>query len=203
MAAIINLDLKPWIDKYKTSVFFETGSGYVTGIFHALQYNFGYILSVEIDKEQTDLLNTFFRFDKRVRVINDLILNAFKNILPQISANIPIFFFLDAHFPYADLGKKSFSDEKDENIRMPLYQELLYIKENRINNGAKDFILIDDIMLYDDEGDYEANDCKKTMDILPREHRNFLPKFIDIFNKTHKHTILTREQGYLILEPIC
>lgn len=201
MGAIRNLDLNKWIEKYKTRVFFETGSGYGTGIFHSLQYPFQVIFSVEIDKEQSDLLEKFFRFDQRVQIINGLSIDALKNVIPQIPLNIPIFFFLDAHFPYADLGKKGFGDEKDENIRMPLYQELLFIKENRIDKGAKDFILVDDIMLYDDDNEYESSSQKLTMDILPKENRNYLSKFLDLFINSHNSEILTREQGYLILSP--
>jgi hypothetical protein len=201
MGAIRNLDLNKWVQKYKTQVFFETGSGYGTGIFHSLQYPFQKILSVEIDKEQSDLLQKFFRFDQRVQIINGLSIDALKTVIPQIPLNIPIFFFLDAHFPYADLGKKGFGDEKDENIRMPLYQELLFIKENRIDKGAKDFILVDDIMLYDDDNEYESSSQKLTMDILPKENRNYLSKFLDLFSNSHDSEILTREQGYLILLP--
>lgn len=201
MGAIRNLDLNKWIKEYKTSIFFETGSGYGTGIFHSLQYPFQHILSVEIDEEQSLLLQKFFRFDSRVQIINSLSIDSLKKVLPQIPINMPIFFFLDAHFPYADLGKKGFSDEKDENIRMPLYQELLFIKEQRIDKRAKDFILVDDIMLYDDDREYEASSQKLTMDILPKEHRNYLPKFLELFNNSHNSEILTQEQGYLILSP--
>jgi len=201
MGAIRNLNILDLINKHKTQVFVETGSGYGTGIFTALQFPFQAVLSVEIDKEQAELLNKFFRFDNRVRVFNDISFNFLKDILPKIPLNVPCFIFLDAHFPGADLGKSKFSDEQNESIRMPLSEELKLIKELRINKGAKDLILIDDIMLYDDDNQYEASHQKKTMDILPKKDRNCLGQFIDIFQDSHKPTILNKEQGWLILEP--
>lgn len=201
MGSIRNLNIADLINKYKTSVFLETGSGYGTGIFYALQFPFGTIFSVEIDKEQSDLLNKFFRFDPRVKIFNDSSYNFLNNILPRIPFNIPCFIFLDAHFPGADLGKAQFSDEKNENIRMPLNEELKLIKRMRADNGAKDVILIDDVMLYDDDNEYQASHQKKTMDILPKEHRNHLNKFISLFETTHNPTILRQEQGWLILRP--
>jgi hypothetical protein len=201
MGNIRNLDIRSVINKYKTQVFFETGTGYGTGVYNALQYPFGLIVSVEIDKEQSDLLTKFFRFDDRVKIFNTLSKDALLNIIPQLPLNISVFFFLDAHFPGADLGKSGFDDEKDESIRMPLYEELNVIKKLRTDKGAKDVILVDDIMLYDDERSYEAGHQKSKTEVLPKEHRNQLNKFIEIFKDSHNPRILTSEQGWLFLEP--
>ena len=56
-------------------------------------------------------------------------------------------------------------------------------------------------MLYDDDNQYEASHQKQTMDILPREHRNYLNRFISLYEASHTPTILKSEQGWLILEP--
>lgn len=202
MGAIRNLDLKTLIEKHKPSFFIETGAGYGTGIFTVLTFPFQAILSVEIDSEQTNFLNKFFRFDGRVRVFNMLSRDFLNLIIPQIPANMIIFFFLDAHFPQADFGIKEFDSEKDESIRMPLWDELNIIKKLRPN--SKDLILIDDISLYDDSS-YKYDDDHKLKEIasklLPRIHKNYLPKFIELFTDTHIHSILKNEQGYLLLEP--
>lgn len=201
MGAIKNIDLVNLKNKYNTQIFIETGSGYGTGIYEALRCGFPLILSVEIDKEQTELLQKVFRFDQKVRIFNALSRDFLSQILPQISTDVPCLIFLDAHFPGADLNKRSFSDEKDESIRMPLYEELQIVKKLRVDKGAKDLIIIDDIMLYDDDNQYEASHQKLTMDILPREHRNYLNKFISLYKDSHTPTVLKSEQGWLILEP--
>lgn len=201
MGAIKNIDLISLKNKHKTQIFLETGSGYGTGIYEALRSGFNLVLSVEIDKEQTELLQKVFRFDQKVQIFNALSRDFLTQILPQINLNIPCLIFLDAHFPGADLNKRSFSDEKDESIRMPLYEELQIVKKLRIDKGAKDLIIIDDIMLYDDDNQYEASHQKQTMDILPREHRNYLSKFISLYQDSHTAKILKSEQGWLILEP--
>lgn len=202
MGAIRNLNLKNWIDKHKPSIFVETGSGYGTGIFTVLPFPFQAILSVEIDPEQTILLNKFFRFDTRVKVFNMLSKDFLNGIIPQIPFNVPVFFFLDSHFPGADMGLREFDAEQDENIRMPLWEEVNIIKNLRPN--SKDLILIDDISLYDDS-DRKYNDDHKLKSfaskLLPKQHRNYLPKIIDLFKNTHSSTILENENGYLILEP--
>jgi hypothetical protein len=56
MGAIRNLDIKKLKETHNCQLFIETGSGYGTGIFYASQFNFGHILYVEIDSEQTELL---------------------------------------------------------------------------------------------------------------------------------------------------
>jgi hypothetical protein len=203
MGAIRNLNLKTWIDKHNPSVFVETGAGYGTGIFTILPYyNFGAILSVEIDREQTDLLNKFFRFDTRVKVFNMLSRDFLNSIIPQISSDTPIFFFLDSHFPQADFGLKEFDDEKDENIRMPLWEEVNIIK--RLRPISKDLILIDDISLFDDSN-FKYDDDHKLKSIahklLPKLHRNYLHKIINLFDDTHNSEVMKNEQGYLILTP--
>ena len=63
MGAIYNIEIGEWIKKHNLSAYIETGAGYGTSIYNAIKYNFDIILSVEIDKDQTDLLNTFFRFE--------------------------------------------------------------------------------------------------------------------------------------------
>lgn len=201
MGAIKNIDLVNLKNKHNTQIFLETGSGYGTGIYEALRCNFNLVLSVEIDKEQTELLQKVFRFEQKVKIFNTLSRDFLSQILPQININTPCLIFLDAHFPGADLNKRSFSDEKDESIRMPLYEELQIVKKLRVDKGAKDLIIVDDIMLYDDDNQYEASHQKQTMDILPREHRNYLNKFLSLYQDSHNPTILKSEQGWLILEP--
>lgn len=203
MGAIYNFDLNNWINKYNLSAYIETGAGYGTSIFNAIKYKFNIILSVEIDKEQTDLLNKFFRFDPRVRVFNTTSIDYLNNVLAQIPKNVNCFIFLDAHFPKADLGKADFLDEKNEEIRMPLMSELKTIKELRTKYGCKDLILVDDISLYDSNGKFKYEYKHENPSTLPRDEwmKNSIDKIIDMFNETHHHSILENQNGWLLLEP--
>lgn len=203
MGALRNFELFPILSEYKPQIAIELGSGYGTGIYELLQFPFNAILSVEINKEQVDLLNKFFRFDTRIKVYNGLTVDFLRQILPQIPLNIPLFIFSDAHFPNADFGLAEFDAEQNESIRMPLIEELKLIKDLRADNGAKDVILIDDISLYDDIGQYEDDHKKKdcAAKLLPRIHRNYLPKIIENFKNTHNERVFGREQGYLALLP--
>ena len=110
MGAIKNIKLSALKEKHNGRIFIETGSGYGTGIYEALRSNFDLVLSVEIDKEQTELLQKVFRFDQKVQIFNALSRDFLSQILLQININTPCVIFLDAHFPGADLNKKSFSD---------------------------------------------------------------------------------------------
>ena len=204
MGALRNFPLNQLFKNGCPPIAIELGSGYGTGIYELLKFPFNNILSVEINSEQTDLLNKVFRFDTRIRVINSLTVEFLKDIFNRIPTSVPLFIFSDAHFPNADFGLAEFDAEKDENIRMPLVKEMTLIKELRADRGAKDIILIDDISLYDDS-DFKYDDDHKKKDIakklLPRLHRNYLPKIIEDFENTHISNIYEQEQGYLLLNP--
>jgi len=204
MGAIKNLDILPAITKHNTRVFIELGAGYGTGIYHVLSLPVQAVLSVEIDAEQADLLKRFFRYDNRVQVFPGLTRDFLDNVLPQIPLTTPCFIFCDSHYPSADFGKKGFKDEKDENIRMPLVQELELIIKHRVSKGAKDVILIDDISLYDESSRMYAYDHKKSeraKELAPLLHQNYLPKFIEWLAPTHTHQIYPQEQGWIMFSP--
>jgi hypothetical protein len=202
MGAIRNIpNLRNLVESSGSTVFIETGAGYGTGIFTVLPFALNNILSVEIDPNQTNLLNAFFRFDSRVKVFNATSKQFLEKIIPQLGDNIKAFFFLDAHFPLADFGIKDFDEEKDEDLRMPLWDELNVIRSFQRNN---DTILIDDISLYDDsDRAYEDDHKKKPIahKLLPKKHRNYLINIIELFRGTHSAEVLTQEQGYLLLKP--
>ena len=203
MGAIYNIEIGEWIKKHNLSAYIETGAGYGTSIYNAIKYNFDIILSVEIDKDQTDLLNTFFRFDPRIKIFNTTSAEYLLNILPRIPQDRNCFIFLDAHFPKADLGKATFLDETDEDIRMPLITELNIIKKLRVKNGCKDLILIDDISLYDQNGKYSYEHKHENPNTLPRDDwmKNGIDKIISTLEETHDYSIIPNQNGWLLFEP--
>ncbi len=205
MGALRNFPLQDLVNKYKPLIAIELGSGYGCGTMELYHYPFNSIFSVEIIKEQADFLSKFFRFDTRIKIFNDTTENFLNNALSQIPINIPILFYNDAHYNGADLQLNDFNFEKDENIRLPLWKELNIIKELRINNGAKsDVIIVDDCSIWDESDRvYDDDHKKKTIwdKLEPRNHRNYLPKFIELFKDTHNSEILTKENGWLIFTP--
>lgn len=197
MGVLRSFDLKQFINYFGCETLFETGTGTGTGLEYGRGFEFNKIYSVEIIKAQCEKMSKKFSFDNRIEIINSSSLEAFKKYLPKIETNI--LFFLDAHFPGADLGLSKHGDEKDEDLRLPLFTELTYIKENRRNN--KDVIIIDDIMLYDDNNNYEEDNWKRELDIAPRNHKNYLSKFIHIFADSHNYQHFLTHSGYLLFTP--
>ena len=154
MGAIKNIKLSALKEKHNGRIFIETGSGYGTGIYEALRSNFDLVLSVEIDKEQTELLQKVFRFDQKVQIFNALSRDFLSQILLQININTPCVIFLDAHFPGESSGY-SYEHEKDISVRLPLEQEIEIIRQasldlvemsenkNKFNNSFKRLVLKD------------------------------------------------------------
>lgn len=201
MGALKNLRSLPELAK-NASIAIETGSGYGTGIYELSRLPFSLILSVEIEKDQADLLAYFFRFDQRIRVYNSDSFQFLNAVLSKVHPTTQILFFLDSHFPGADLGKKGFTDETNEDIRLPLYEELKLIKDLRPN--SKDIIICDDISLYDlpeRQGLYEGSVVKNRPELAPKYKQDWIDVFQGMFSKTHASQINYQEQGYLIFTP--
>jgi hypothetical protein len=207
MSALRDIQIIPWIFKYNTRVFIETGTGLGSGLMRMIQPEYGQelLISCDIDEDLSKHSAKTFSFDTRVRVFNTEGPTLLKNILPQIPLNKPIFFWLDSHFANSDynLGDKPLTkhSDGDPEIRLPALNELKLIKELRTNLGAKDFILLDDAMLYDDLDRYEDNVSRLGPDACPPEYRKILNKSIDLFKDTHTPQVITIAQGFLALHP--
>lgn len=185
--------------RFNTSVFFETGAGTGTGIEYAASVEFEHIYSVEIIESQATLLSRRFSSDKRISVICNRSDEALKEYLPKLSSNA--LFFLDAHFPGADLGLRSFDAEQDEDLRLPLFNELNIVKELRADKGFKDVILIDDIMIFDEDHIYPDNHLKQKFAIAPRKLINGYQQILDVLKDTHNYQIFPDYSGYVMIYP--
>lgn len=207
MGALRDLNILPLIHKHFTKVYLETGLGFGTGLMRACQPEFGFntLISIELNKELVDISLNFFRHDSRITFFQGLSVAGLKCLLPQIPLKMPIFAFLDAHFLASDVTAPKqvatkHSDGED-NIRLPLWEELKLWKELRIDKGARDVIVCDDIFLYDMKDRYEDNITRLGPGAVPDAQRNYLPKFIELFKETHVSKIITEAQGTLILQP--
>lgn len=207
MGALKDLQILPLIHKHKTRLYFETGLGFGTGIIRAMQPEFGFdlLVSVEINPELVELESKFFRFDTRIKLFNSTSVEGLENLLPQIRLDYPIFFFLDAHFQSSDVvavgGKQTKHSDGEDDIRLPLWNELQIIKKLRTDKGAKDVLCIDDLFLYSRETYFEDKVERLGPGAVPDYQRDWMPKFIELFDKTHKSKIVKEAQGTLILEP--
>ncbi len=197
MGQLKDFDLQKYIKDFSTNLFVETGSGTGTGIEYAMKFPFHSIDSCEIDLEQADKLTKRYSHDKRVTIWPKESSRFLTEFLSKTSPAFPILFFLDAHFPGADLGKAKFDAEPNLDIRLPLEKELLII--DMFRPESKDVIIIDDVRIYEKGPfsggnmiDYGVEHCANYTGL------DFVSK---IFQDTHNITKSYKDSGYLVLEP--
>ncbi len=207
MSSLRDIQTLPWIHKYGTKIFFETGTGLGSGLMRMLQveYGFNLLISCDIDEDLAKHSAKTFSFDTRIKVFNDEGINVLKNILPKLPLHIPIFFWIDSHYQNADynLGDKPLVPHSsgDPEVQLPALNEMKIIKELRIDKGARDFILLDDAMLYDELDRYEDKVSRLGENAVPPAYRQIMPKIIDLFRETHTSQVITIAQGFLALHP--
>jgi hypothetical protein len=197
MGVLKDFNLQTYIDKFKTEAFIETGTGTGTGVQYAMSFPFQSIDSCEIDEIQAKHLSQRFAYDPRVTIWPKESSAFLTEVLSKASPNMPMLFFLDAHFPGADLGKAEFDAEKNIDVRLPLEKEVELISMFRPN--MKDVIIIDDLRIYEkgpfqggNMGDYGVEHCAKYIGL------DFVEK---IFQNSHTFEKLYKDSGYLILQP--
>lgn len=189
----MRFDLKRIIQKYDTPYMFETGTYLGEGVAHALQASFTRIFSVEIVSEIAARATSRFAYDEKVTIIEGNSVTALEMILPSITGNC--LFWLDAHFPGADAGLEGYDAIPEEEIRLPLEQELTVI--HRLRQHFRDVIIVDDLRVYED-GPFENGAAPA--DTLPRNSRNL--EFVHrLFGATHIQLKSYKNEGYLLLVP--
>jgi len=195
MGNLNRFNLQELKQKYNIPVFFETGTARGDGVKYATQFDFQKIISVEIVQEQTKLLQEMFKSDSRVEIICNNSYDAIKQTVPGINENI--MFWLDAHYPGADLKENSserifaYMEEKNDDIRMPLEKELMLIRDIR---KGKDVILLDDLNLYVNHGGRINADGYF---LKPRQKFSSETFFIDILKESHNFEWIGDTQGVL------
>jgi hypothetical protein len=208
MSALIDIQIIPWIFKYNTRVFVELGTGLGSGLMRLIQPEYGQnlLLSCEIDKELAEHSAKTFSFDTRVKVYHSNSIDFLKNILPQIPLHINIFGWIDSHLSNCDynLGDKPLvphSEAGDPEIQLPALNELKLWKELRADKGAKDFILLDDAMLYDEEDRYQDKVARLGENAVPPEYRKIIQKATELYKDTHRVEIINIAQGFAAFHP--
>jgi hypothetical protein len=191
MGNLKHFDLKHYIDFYGIRGFIETGTGAGASLEYAKKYDFELIYSIEIIDSLYQAAVKKFVDDSRITILKGSSREQLDNILPKLSTIDSILFWLDAHYPGADYGLKSYHDPSiTEDIRLPLETELKLIKSIRPTH--RDVFLIDDLRIYL-PGNYSAGS-------LPWEPKGNIDFISELF-VTHTIRLDYAAEGYIILCP--
>ncbi len=178
-------------------VFFETGTGLGHSLQHALDNgNFDNLYSTEIYKETANRAIIKFKKYKYVQILNTNSITALAATLPTIPPDVPILFFLDAHFPGEVEQGYDYATNDPSSLNLPLEEELCLIKKLRSN--SQDVIVVDDLKIYEN-GRYENGNIGDNFANIEQTWRNldFLNNLF--FNKSIERLYL--DDGYLIIKP--
>lgn len=178
-------------------VFFETGTGLGHSLKHALDNgNFLTLYSSEIHAPTAARASELFTSHSQVHILHSDSITALASILREVPSTMPIFFFLDAHFPgEVEIGY-TYSDNTPDGTTMPLQEELQLIRQLR--SDGMDVIVVDDLKLYED-GTFENGQISDNFANIPPSWRNL--DFVHALfpNKTIEKSYL--DDGYLIIKP--
>ncbi|MBZ5856369.1 hypothetical protein [Flavihumibacter profundi] len=191
MGSIKRFNLGRIIKEYNCDYFFETGTWKGDGVAYANKFPFKKIYSSEIIPEIAQRARARFSGLDNIEILEGNSTDVFKAHLPNIKGNC--IFWLDAHFPGAEEGINKYNDYEDEQVKLPLEEEINQIKSLR--KGYTDVILIDDLRIYE-TGNFASGNMPEG--ILPPKRRNSL--FVnEAFGKTHKIIKSFRDEGYILV----
>jgi hypothetical protein len=200
MGTLQAFDISELMEKYNLTVFFETGTAEGAGIQYIVRFPFKKIYTVEIVKRQVEKLRIKFDtllYDWNIlNIIHGDSLSVMEELLPKINGNI--LFWLDAHYPMADLIQNDINKKieayvgaglDDKKIRLPLENEIELIKKLRPNK--KDVILLDDLHIYSNNISPEA------FWLMPQQRfsENF---YKDVLKDSHMFKQVNDMQGVLL-----
>jgi hypothetical protein len=194
MGALKSFDLSSLIKDFNLKYFFETGTGYGHSLEYACGFNFEKLASVEIDARAYSIATENFKSDKRVCLFYGNSFDVLNKQLQSFDKNT--LFWLDAHYPSADVGGGDYTVEKNIDIRLPLEKELELIL-NRADK-YRDVILIDDARIY-----FKDNFEAKNLYEINYENiakYNGLP-ILEEFKPYFKIEKSLQETGYIIITP--
>ena len=203
MGNLLPFDLPALAHRYHLSRFVETGTGEGDSLAHAANILdageplFKQLYSGEIESSLAQRAYYRFAENPRVEIINAQSTTFLEMILPEIPADEPVLFWLDAHFPGADSRLRGYGAETNETLRLPAETELNVI--HRLRPQHRDVIIMDDARIW--------LDAKFDHEQMPDILRQFCPterniNFVHaLFGDTHTIEVLTKHEGYVLLTP--
>jgi hypothetical protein len=196
MGNLAHFDLRAIRETHGLKSFVETGTGDGNGVVKALLAGYEVIHSIEIDPELASLLKLRFRKNPMVTIHEGDSRELLESIVRQLPLE-PALFWLDAHFPGAELGIQPYGAEPDPDKRFPLRREVDTILG--IRRGIADVILIDDARIYQD-GPYRLGPIPPDWKPLEGLERG-LDFIRDGFRDTHGVVIDYADTGYVMVTP--
>jgi|TARA_R110002020_G_scaffold221133_1_gene429149 hypothetical protein len=218
------VDIKGLAEKYNLKYFVETGT--LTG--DTVEYVsslgcFDKIFSVEIEPEIYAFAKDRFVDNDNVEILLGNSYEVLENdILPQLDG--PTFFWLDAHFPGADinLNGKTYTSEEHMDTNCPLRKEIDVIKKSPYHlcdfdsikrRPQQNVILIDDAWLYTKQEVDGLGGNAKTADqhwknigqpeatVAKLMGDDVSDEFIYSSFPNHQVGFITRNCGYFLITP--
>ena len=188
------IEVRNVLDFYEIKNFVETGTGIaeVVQAVYDVDSNLN-IHTIEVVQEIYDQNKIRFSYLKKVNWHLGESAEVLSEVVPTLEGNT--LFWLDAHFPGADIGLTSYGDEKDMDKRLPLQKELETIVESR--DVKNDVIVIDDLRIYED-GPFEGGNW----DERTKYGGDGIDFIEDLFGDTHYVVRSYTAQGSVILLPL-
>lgn len=179
-------ELSNIIENRKWDVLVETGTGMGMAVIFAQKSRlFKKIYSFEINEKLYYISKALE--DSKTEIYNMPSVEGLDFILPKISKKDKILFWLDAHYPGADFQLGAYDEEKDENIRLPLIEELKAIKKHRT---GKDTVYIDDLRIYTEMSDERKPKGSTTIKDIKA-----------VLDSTHTFDIIEKDELYGVFKP--
>ncbi|TWB37191.1 hypothetical protein [Nitrospirillum pindoramense] len=197
MGKLHHFDLRGMLDTYHCRVFIETGTGAGDSLLHAASFGFERLFSSEIFPEIADHARVRLASVPQAQILTATSEDVLKTVLPMIPAEVPVMYWLDAHFPGADYHLAKYGDHADYNIRLPLEREMSLIRELRPR--SRDVILVDDLRIYED-GPFAGGNMPDHAQTLAFYDRNIDFAF-RLFRHTHTIARDYGDEGYLVITP--
>jgi len=203
MGDIKIFDIAEIKEKCNIDYFVETGTLHGDTVEYVKQFNFKKIISFEIMNELAEKAKERFKGDDSIEIVEGDSSKVLEDHIKNLNGNI--LFWLDAHFPGADIGIRKYTDLEEPDTNLPLQEEVAAVKKRK--NKFKDVIIIDDLWIYDDTKEYEWGSFNSHMRAHGHEVRredicNGDASFIkEAFNDTHKCKEFINYQGSLVFLP--
>ena len=188
------IEVKNVLDFYDIKNFVETGTGIaeVVRAVHDVDSNLT-IHTIEVVPEIYDQNKIRFSYLKKVNWHLGGSAQVLSEVVPTLEGNT--LFWMDAHFPGADVGLSSYGDEKDMDKRLPLKNELETILASR--DVSNDVFVIDDLRIYED-GPFETGNW----DERTKYGGDGIEFIENLFEDTHYIGRSYNAQGFVILFPV-
>jgi hypothetical protein len=207
MGSIARFELSKIKEQFELDFFIESGTLKGDGVEIAYNAGFRNIISIEIEEDLVlKARDRFKNYDGNITIIHGDSSILMGDILSKLQGNA--LFWLDAHFPGADIGLRPYRDclEYDYNTRIPLEVELAEIASRQLI--FSDVIVADDLWVYK-PGVYGAGEiddhCKRHGHNITRseiiENKSPLEGIYKMFEQTHDIHEYTDDQGYLVFLP--